>query len=127
MIHTSADGATWTAQTSGITDNINDVLFNKWAVGERGVPEYIAVGGNGKILISNDPTGTWYSKTSGTTESLRAVAYDGTTYVVVGLNGKILTSQNGNTWVTQTSGTTTNIRDIIYNDDYDAFIAEGDV
>ncbi|BCU94593.1 MAG: hypothetical protein CM15mV5_2640 [uncultured marine virus] len=44
-LRTSTDGLTWTSQTvpSG-TNDLNRVLFNKWAVGERGVPEYIAVG-----------------------------------------------------------------------------------
>ncbi len=125
-IHTSVDGSTWVAQTSGTTEDLKDVLFNKWAVGERGVPEYIAVGGNGKILTSNNPTGTWYSKTTPTTEDLFAVAYDGTTYVVVGDNGTVITSQNTNTWVSQTTGTTENLNDIIYNDDYDTFYAVGD-
>ena len=125
IIHTSADGATWTAQTSGITTTLYDVLFNKWAVGERGVPEYIAVGQGGKVLITNNPTGTWYEKTTPISDNLRAVAYDGTTYVAVGAAGKIITSQNGNTWVSQTSGVTNVLRDIIYNDDYDAFIAVG--
>ena len=125
IIHTSADGATWTAQTSGISTTLYDVLFNKWAVGERGVPEYIAVGQGGKVLITNNPTGTWYEKTTPISDNLRAVAYDGTTYVAVGANGKIITSQNGNTWVSQTSGTVNVLRDIIYNDDYDAFIVVG--
>ena len=125
MIHTSADGSTWTAQTSGTANTLNDVLFNKWAVGERGVPEYIAVGDAGTILTSNDPTGTWYSKTSGVSDTLLAIAYDGTTYVVVGDNGVIRTSQNGNTWVAGNSGTSTQFNDVIYNDDYDTFYAVG--
>ena len=70
IIHTSADGATWTAQTSGITTTLYDVLFNKWAVGERGVPEYIAVGQGGKVLITNNPTGTWYEKTTPISDTL---------------------------------------------------------
>ena len=80
--------------------NINDVLFNKWAVGERGVPEYIAVGHDGVIFTSNNPTVLGIVKQDLQQLNLEAVAYDGTTYVVVGEDGTILTSQNGNTWVT---------------------------
>ena len=124
-LRTSTDGLTWTSQTvpSGNND-LNKVLFNKWAVGERGVPEYIVVGEAGVILTSNN-TVNWYQKTTPTTENLGGVAYDGTTYVVTGNNGTVITSQNGNTWVSQTTGTTENLGDIIYNDDYDAFIATG--
>ena len=124
-LRTSTDGLTWTAQTVPTsTTDLNRVLFNKWAVGERGVPEYIVVGDSGVILTSNN-TINWYVKTTPTSEDLRGVAYDGTTYVVVGDNGTVITSQNGNTWVSQTTGTTENLNDIIYNDDYDAFIAIG--
>ncbi len=123
-IATSADGVTWTSQTVAGSPYLRDVLFNKWAVGERGVPEYIAVGHGGVIFTSNN-TVDWYSKTTPNTKDLKAVAYDGTTYVVVGEDGTVLTSQNGNTWVAQTSGTTNDLEDIIYNDDYDAFYAVG--
>ena len=124
-LRTSTDGLTWTSQSVPTsTTDLNKVLFNKWAVGERGVPEYIVVGDSGVILTSNN-TINWYVKTTPTTEDLRGVAYDGTTYVVTGDNGTIITSQNGNTWVSQTTGTTEGLGDIIYNDDYDAFIATG--
>ena len=123
-IHTSTDGTNYTAQTTGTTEQLNDVIFNKWAVGERGVPEYVVVGANGTILHSNDAV-TWYSKTSGVSTDLRAVAYSGNTYVVVGNAGTVLTSQNVTSWISRTSGTTENLLDVIYNDDVDKFIAIG--
>ena len=123
-IHTSTDGTNWTAQTSGTTEQLNDIIFNKWAVGERGVPEYIAVGQNGNILHSNNAT-TWYSKTSGVSTELRAIAYNGDTYVVVGAGGVVLTSQNVTSWISRTSGTGQTLFDVIYNDDVDKFIAIG--
>ena len=122
-IHTSTDATTWTAQTSGISTTLNDIVWNKWAVGERGVPEYIAVGESGKILISNNGT-TWYTKTVGST-TFNAIAYNGSTYVIVGESGTVLTSQNATSWVSRTSGVTVSLKDIIYNDDYDKFIAIG--
>jgi len=123
-IHTSSNGLQWDAQTSGTTEPLNDIVWNKWAVGERGVPEYIAVGAAGKILISNNGT-SWVTKTVGSTQ-LKAIAYNGTTYVIVGDGGLVLTSQNATSWITRTSGTSSSLSDIIYNDDYDRFIAIGD-
>jgi len=43
-----------------------------------------------------------------------AIAYNGTTYVVVGTGGNILTSINGTTWNSTVSGTTSNLLDITY-------------
>jgi hypothetical protein len=123
-IHTSTDGSTWIAETSGTTNQLNDIIFNKWAVGERGVPEYIAVGLGGVILHSNDGK-TWYSKVSGVSTELRAIAYNGNTYVIVGASGTVLTSQNTTSWISRTSGTGETLLDIIYNDDVNKFIAVG--
>jgi len=124
-IHTSVDGSTWVAQTSGTTENLNDIRWNKWAVGLRGVPEYVAVGANGTILWSNNGT-TWYSVGSGSSEDLYAIAYNGTNYVVVGNNSTVLYSSNVTSWqIGTTSGVSSDLRDVIYNDDIDKFIAVG--
>ena len=126
-IHTSTNGTTWTAQTTGTTDNLKDIRWNKWAIGERGVPEYVVVGSNGTILWSNNAE-TWYNV--GVPNNLQtdftAIAYNGTRYVVVGSQGGIRYSDNVKTWnpATQT-GTSVNLRDVIYNDDCDKFIAIG--
>jgi hypothetical protein len=123
-IHTSPDGSTWTAQTSGTTENLRDIIWNKWAVGERGVPEYIAVGDNGTILWSNNGE-NWYPQTSGVSQALWSIAYNGSTYVIVGDVGTVLTSNNGTSWIQRTSGATNTLFDLIYNDDVDKFIAVG--
>ena len=124
-IHTSPDGSTWTAQTSGTSSNFTDIIWNKWAVGERGVPEYLAVGSTGTIVWSNNGE-DWNTVTSGVTDTLNAIAYNGSTYVVVGGNGTVVYSSNVTTWQTGTSGVSSILRDIIYNDDCDKFIAVGD-
>ena len=123
-IHTSTDGTTWTAQTSGTSNSLFDIVWNKWAIGERGVPEYIVVGATGTLLWSNNGT-NWISITTGVTQDLRGVAYNGSTYVVVGTAGTVLTSQNATSWVSRTSGTSEGLFDVIYNDDVDKFIAIG--
>ena len=123
-IHTSTNGTTWTAQTSGTTEVLKDIRWNKWAIGERGVPEYVVVGNNGTVLWSNNAE-TWYSVTSGTTNNFQAIAYNGTRYVAVGAQGVVRYSDNVKTWNAGTSGTGVSLRDVIYNDDCDKFIAVG--
>ena len=93
-------------------------------IGERGVPEYVVVGNNGTILWSNNAE-TWYSVTSGTTNNLQAIAYNGTRYVAVGAQGAVIYSDNVKTWNSGTSGTSVSLRDVIYNDDCDKFVAVG--
>ena len=123
-IHTSTNGTTWTAQTTGTTENLNDIRWNKWAIGERGVPEYVVVGDNGTILWSNNAE-TWYSVTSGTTNNLEAIAYNGTRYVAIGQLGTVIYSDNVKTWNAGTSGVINSFYDLIYNDDCDKFVAVG--
>jgi len=123
-IHTSVDGETWTAQASGTSQNLRDIVWNKWAVGERGVPEYVVVGNNGTILWSSNGE-DWYTVTSGVTTNFTALAYNGNTYVAVGGAGDVLYSNNVTSWQSGTSGVSTNLLDIIYNDDIDKFIAVG--
>ena len=123
-IHTSTNGTTWTAQTTGTTENLNDIRWNKWAIGERGVPEYVVVGDNGTILWSNNAE-TWYSVTSGTTNNLEAIAYNGTRYVAIGQLGTVIYSDNVKTWNAGTSGFINSFYDLIYNDDCDKFVAVG--
>ncbi|MBO0781888.1 MAG: protein kinase, partial [Ktedonobacteraceae bacterium] len=48
---------------------------------------------------------TWHSRTTGTSNELRGVAWSGTQFVAVGYNGTILTSPDGITWTSRTSGT----------------------
>src|SRR5690606_20008532 len=55
---------------------------------------WVVVGDGGTILTSTNDT-TWTSRTSGTTQHLRGVAYGDGLYVAVGLSGTILTSPDG--------------------------------
>ena len=123
-IHTSTNGTTWTAQTTGTTENLNDIRWNKWAIGERGVPEYVVVGDNGTILWSNNAE-TWYSVTSGTTNNLEAIAYNGTRYVAIGQLGTVVYSDNVTSWNAGNTGLINSFYDLIYNDDCDKFFAVG--
>lgn len=74
-----------------------------------------------------DGLDTWTTRTSGTSNHLYGVTYGNSTFVAVGLRGKIVTSPDGVTWKTRKSGVP---------DDYDAlngvtfgnstFVAVGD-
>ncbi len=56
----------------------------------------------------------WTPRDSGTTSTLRGVAYANGLWVVVGSNGTILTSTNGTSWTSQSSGTTSTLRGVAY-------------
>ena len=77
---------------------------------------FIAVGASGTLLTSSDGT-TWTAQTSGTSNNLRAVAYDGSsTLVAVGFSGTILTSSDGTTWTSRTSGTSEHLKRVAYKE-----------
>lgn len=90
----SLDGINWTPQTSGITDDLEDVHF------ANGL--WVVVGNNGAILTS--PNGiTWTAQTSGVSDHLYSVIYTQGKFVVVGGDlglprGIVLTSSNGISW-----------------------------
>lgn len=69
----------------GIAFNEND---NNWVV----------VGHEGVIFVSNDNGSSWKKENSRTTEDLLSVAFNGKRFVAVGTNGIILTSKNGSAW-----------------------------
>ncbi|MFO0754486.1 MAG: carboxypeptidase regulatory-like domain-containing protein, partial [Thermodesulfovibrionales bacterium] len=59
-------------------------------------------------------TVNWTPRSSGTTNDLNSVAVSGTTYLIVGASGTILTSGDTVTWNTQTSGVSANLNGTIY-------------
>ncbi len=82
-IVTSTNGTSWTAQSSGTTANLQDlVAFNN---------TLIAVGEGGAIL-SLDGSGAWTQRSAPTTQMLLGVAGSDTTAVAVGFGGTILRS-----------------------------------
>lgn len=105
IITSTDNGVTWTAQTSGTVENLYAVRY------DAATDIFIAVGANGKILISPDAV-SWVSQASGVIENLYAVAYNqiGAGYVVVGALGTVLISAAGTSWTTESSGVTTDLR-----------------
>lgn len=109
-IMTSADGATWTERSSGVTTELQAVYYANSL--------WVAVGNSGVILTSTNGT-TWTSRTSGVTANLYAVhAADisGYKWVVGGSSGKVLYATDPtSTWTEKNlSVTTRTVRGIAY-------------
>jgi hypothetical protein len=76
---------------------------------------WVAVGGQGTILISEDGE-AWFEVDSGTTESLSDVAYADGQWVAVGFEGVVLTSSDGVTWSSGESGVDVQLERVRYVD-----------
>ena len=99
VIVSSPDGTTWTRRAG-----INGTSLRGVAYGAGTANRFVAVGDGGTITTSTDGI-TWATTTSGATQQLNAVTFDGTRFVAVGLNSTVLTSTNGTTWTAQNLGT----------------------
>jgi len=69
ILFTSNGGATWTAATSGTSNDLYSVTMKKSVA--------LACGDGGVILKSTDYGATWSALTSGTSENLRAIHHAG--------------------------------------------------
>lgn len=92
-LKTSTDGITWTDRTSQFgTSDIFDISYGKGL--------FVAVGEEGKI--STSPTGeTWTSRSSGTSNYLTSIAFDGKNFITIGTNFSVSSmhySEDGITW-----------------------------
>lgn len=96
VVFSSADGITW-IQKGILPSALHSVTF--------GNGQYAAVGDNGVVYTSADLQ-TWQSRTSGTTQTLRAVCYAYGFFVAVGDSGTLLTSSDGILWQSRDSHTT---------------------
>ena len=95
------DGTTWSVQTTGTAQNLEQVVFADAATGW-------AVGAAGTILQTTNGGTTWAAQASGTTQTLWDVdCISTTTCWAVGNGGVVLTTITGGTvWTPQASGTT---------------------
>ena len=100
---TANDNSNLVILNTGTTNTLNDILYTSYNT------LFVAVGINGTIVTSGNNGATWTTRTSGTTEDLQKVFYDGTLFIAVGTTGKILTSSDTITWTSRTSGTTENL------------------
>lgn len=86
---------------------------------------YVAVGNDGTITVTSDPSEWTTVETSGTTQNLNSVCSSGTLFVAVGDVGTILTSPDAVTWTLRSSSVTTSLRSIIHTGT--TYIAVGDL
>lgn len=108
------DGTRWIAANSGNTTLFTSTDLATWrcvSLAASGTPFrglafanglYVAVGGNGSILVSTNLT-VWTARTSGTNVNLNDVIHDGTRFIAVGNSGVSLTSTDGSTWTVVTT------------------------
>lgn len=101
VIYTSPNGTTWTRRHNTAAGELNDIA--------HGGGVYVAVGDNGTIWRSTNSAVTWSPISSGLTQHLRGVAWDGSKFVAVGSfgngsSGVVLTSTDGSTWTDKSTG-----------------------
>ena len=110
--------------TTGVKDSAGNTLSNQYETSNGFTTEslFLVGGSSGTILTSSDGT-TWTSRTSGTSETIRAITYANSTFVVVGFSGTILTSSDGTTWTSRTSGTSNKLLGVTYASN--TFVAVG--
>jgi len=102
-ILSSADGASWTVQTSGTTSELQAVAW--------GGTQFAAVGDAGAILTSTDGV-NWTAQTSTTAQNLFGVVWDGGQWVAVGAAGTVLSSPDGVNWTDNSPGITVTTQDL---------------
>ena len=88
-IFASINGSNWNGCFSGVSVNLNRIVY--------GNSLFVVIGNSGTILTS--PNGiTWTARTSNTTNNLNSIHFNGTSYIVVGENSTILKSIDGLVW-----------------------------
>ncbi|MDP5274199.1 flagellin N-terminal helical domain-containing protein [Chengkuizengella axinellae] len=108
-VYTSPDGVT---RIGYYFKNNNGGFFDSNFVGGK----YITVGDSGLIAVSDSSTGPWNEQISGTSELLNSVASNGENYVVVGMNGTILTSVDAINWTDNSNIAVGQINNVIWAD-----------
>ena len=107
---TACATGTWTAQTSGTTDELRSVSFTDSSHGW-------ATSSGGTILATTDGGAHWVTQTSGTTSADCVRFVDAAHGWAVGVDGTILaTTDGGAHWVAQTSGTNEQLVSVSFTD-----------
>jgi len=85
------------------TNAIKEVFINtskkfKSVASDANNNRWVVVGHEGAIYVSDDSGITWHEKSSGTTENLLSIAFNGKRFLCVGSGGVVLTSKDGSSW-----------------------------
>ena len=111
-VYFTQGGTLWETKTSGIATDLEGAAYGDDGAGGN---HWVVVGAGGKILTSPDRI-TWTAQTSGTSEDLHGILYDGAGYVAVGDINSVLTSADGITWAIKDGQfTADNIHAVAYN------------
>ena len=99
----SATTGTVSEQITMSTKTVGTFTVEVWLVdGAGGSSNRLSANFN---VVSNVPSGEWTNRLSGLPFALHDVVWNGTNFIAVGDDGKILTSSDGIDWVEQHSGT----------------------
>ena len=111
-IQSSANATTWNSRTSNYgANNIAHIIY---AAGTINL--FVACGSNTTQVVTSPDGTTWTAQTSNIgAVATTALAFNGTTLVLVGASGKIATSTNGTAWTSRTSNTTTSLNGVAWN------------
>lgn len=128
-VSNSAGSVTSNAAVVGIASTPEFVWRNPLPFGGTlngvayGGGKFVAVGVNGRVLVSTDVT-TWTPVATLPTTALNAVAFDAFQWVAVGNGGALFTSRDGVNWTQRNASTTNTLRAIATVNN--AWIATGD-
>lgn len=100
-------GIRWTVPAAQATDTAN---YSSIATDQN---LYVAVGAGGFINTSPDGI-VWTSRSSGTSNDLKHIAFLNGQFVALGAAGTLLTSPDGLTWTARTSGTAAQLNGLAF-------------
>lgn len=107
FLYRSADGISWTnlSNTAMGSNTVNGIASN-------GNSLYVVVGDSGRIITSTDGA-SFTTRTTGTANNFKSVAFGGGLFVAGGQSGTLRTSSDGTTWTT-VSGLSGDIVSVFY-------------
>ncbi|MBN1646948.1 MAG: hypothetical protein JW874_02845 [Spirochaetales bacterium] len=115
IVDSDDDGESWYS----VANHINGLAFLN--------NSFIAVGKYGHIMFSDSDGKNWSFRKSGTRYDLYDAAWDGTNYLVVGVNGIALSSPDGITWTNIGTNISTTFSDIIWDGSRFLAVNNGDL
>lgn len=115
-VFSSADGTSWTKQTSALPSSARQLGPQAENVSAASFAngQFFVLGIYGSITTSADGT-TWTRRSTGTVNDLGAAIHDGSKFIASGSGGTILTSADGTTWTSVTTGSTADFHKLAYN------------
>jgi photosystem II stability/assembly factor-like uncharacterized protein len=104
IISSNDDGASWSTE-SLTTESLFEIDVSNYGI--------VTVGGNGEVYTSEDAGDSWQSMTTGITDDLYGVHFNGDEGYAVGRDGAIIYSdEGGQTWSTPLSFTSEDLHDV---------------